>query len=153
MQVCVCACVCFLHQKMILLKRKQFSVLLGFYTDTFCIFSALDWIVIAQLWRTKLYIFCCMNHYKQQLWGGILGPVIILMKQKDCIPREVNFSRSQIKMLSTNSKHVGNRAQITGASDLFGMRSDPGSPQKAWLHLLSSLSCLKVWCRCIDLIT
>jgi hypothetical protein len=27
----------------------------------------------------------------------------MLMKQKDCIPSEVNFSRSQTKMLSTNS--------------------------------------------------
>lgn len=66
--------------------------------------------MIAWLSRTKLYIFCYMNHYKQQLWEGTLGPVITLMKQKDCIPSEVNFSRSQIKMLSTKSKHPGNRA-------------------------------------------
>lgn len=58
-----------------------------------------------------------MIHYKQQLWEGTRGPVIILMKQKDCIPSEVNFSRSQIKMLSTNSKHAGNGARFIGGSD------------------------------------
>lgn len=58
-----------------------------------------------------------MNHYKQQLWKGTLGPVIILMKQKDYIPSEVNFSRSQTQMLSTNSKRAGNIAKITGSSD------------------------------------
>lgn len=86
-----------------------------------------------------------MNHYKQQLWGGILGPVIILMKQKDCIPSEVNFSRSQTKMLLTNSKHVGIRAQITGASDLlFGLGSTQATTESqigppGSLKLLKSL--------------
>lgn len=84
-----------------------------------------------------------MNHYKQQLWGGILGPGI-LMKQKDCIPSEVNFSRSQTKMLLTN-KHAGNRAQITGASDLlFGLGSTQATTESQIGPLLAALSCLKV---------
>ena len=143
-RVCVHACTClFLSPKIFLLKK--FSVPLGLHMDPFYIFQLQDWIVIAWLSRTKLYIFCYMNHYKQQLWGSILGPVIILMKQKDCIPSEVNFSRSQIKMLLTNSKHAGNRAQITGASDLlFGLGSTQATTESqigppGSLKLLKSL--------------
>ena len=117
--VCVSVCVCVFSssKKTDSLKRGRNLYHWVFILTLFACSLPQDWIFIAWLSRTRLYVFCYMNHYKQQLWEGNLGPVIILMKQKDCIPSEVNFSRSQIKLLSANSEHAGNRTKITGASD------------------------------------
>lgn len=144
--VFVCLCVCeFPSSKNDLVKKGKKI----FFS---CSLSQ-DWIVIAWLSQTKLYIFCHMTHYKQQLWEGTLEPVIIPMKQKDCIPSEVNFSRSQIKILSANSKRAGNRAQITGGSDwLFGLVF-PGHCRKPdWTSCQSQVA-LQVWSRCMGRIT
>lgn len=111
---CRLVCVCVSFTKKWFTQRERHLYLWVFILIVFAFSLPQDWIVIAWLSRTKLYIFCYMNHYKQQLWEGTLGPVIILMKQKDCIPSEVNFSRSQIKMLSTHSKHAGNEAKVVG---------------------------------------
>lgn len=111
-----------------------------------------DEVVIAWLSRTKLYIFCYVNHYKQQLWKGTLGPVIILMKQKDCIPSEVNFSRSQIKMLSPHSKHAGNGAKTIGGSDRLSVLSSLQTQHRRQPGPLDNPQWPKFWSRFIKLI-
>lgn len=113
---CVSVCISF-TKKWFTQRGRDLLYLWVFILIVFAFSLPQDGIVIAWLLRTKLYIFCYMNHYKQQLWEGTLGPVIILMKQKDCIPSEVNFSRSQIQMLSAHSKHAGKGAKTIGGSD------------------------------------
>lgn len=151
--LCVCVMyVCFLHQKKWFTRRGRDLDLWVFILIVFAFSLPQDETVFAWLLRTKLYIFCYMNHYKQQLWKGTLGPVIILMKQKDCIPSEVNFSRSQIKMLSPHSKHAGNGAKTIGGSDRLSVLSSLQTHHRRQSGPLDNPQWPKFWSRFIKLI-